>query len=183
MRIAAKARRAGAAALPVEFEATSLLQCISVLNEFPKGLRCVAGYRAIRDELNIDTLLEALHAQGVKLTLPVTLPGPSLIFRDWAPGDPLDTKPFGLREPAPDKAQVAPIVILVPLLAFDRQGNRVGYGAGYYDAGLRTLRAQQKIAAIGVAFDEQEVPVVPHHDQDERLDYMLTPTRFFRCET
>jgi len=69
----------------------------------------------------------------------------------------------------------------VPLLGFDISGNRLGYGAGYYDAGLRHLRRERSVTAIGLAFDEQEFPAIPHEPQDERLDMILTPSRVIRC--
>ncbi len=74
-----------------------------------------------------------------------------------------------------------PTLVLVPLVAFDRKGNRVGYGAGYYDACLRDLRARGRATAIGVAFDEQEFPDIPREPQDEPLDMILTPSRIIIC--
>ena len=70
-----------------------------------------------------------------------------------------------------------PPIIFVPLVAFDRLGNRLGYGAGYYDACLRDMRAHQRILAIGVAFDEQEFREIPRELQDEPLNMILTPSR------
>ena len=71
--------------------------------------------------------------------------------------------------------------MLVPLLAFDRSGGRLGYGAGYYDAALRKMRQRGPVAAIGIAFDEQEFPEVPQEPQDEPLDTILTPSRVIAC--
>ncbi len=111
----------------------------------------------------------------------ITRPGPSLIFRIWTPGAPLKRAKFGLQEPGDECPEVQPELVLVPLLGFDRKGNRLGYGAGYYDAGLRRLRSQGPVTAIGVAFDEQEFPDIPHGPQDERLDMILTPSRTLIC--
>ena len=69
---------------------------------------------------------------------------------------------------------VEPDVLLVPLLAFDRAGYRLGYGGGYYDRTLAALRAKKRILAVGLAFAVQEVAQVPHEDFDERLDFVLT---------
>ena len=74
-----------------------------------------------------------------------------------------------------------PALVLVPLVAFDRKGNRLGYGAGYYDACLRDMRARQRVTAIGVAFDEQEFTDIPREPQDEPLDMILTPSRVIAC--
>jgi 5-formyltetrahydrofolate cyclo-ligase len=71
--------------------------------------------------------------------------------------------------------------LLVPLLAFDLAGWRLGYGGGFYDRTLRRLRAMQPVLAVGIAFNEQRVDAVPHLDYDERLDWVLTPSGPLRC--
>jgi 5-formyltetrahydrofolate cyclo-ligase len=72
-------------------------------------------------------------------------------------------------------------MLFVPLLGFTRLGARLGYGAGYYDAALRSLRKQGAVTAIGAAFDEQEFEAIPHDSHDELLDFVLTPSRIIRC--
>jgi 5-formyltetrahydrofolate cyclo-ligase len=104
-----------------------------------------------------------------------------LQFRRWSPGDPLRTVQWGIREPAEAAPVVEPDVLLVPLLAFDRGGHRLGYGGGYYDRTLRALRSRRPVTAVGLAFAEQEVDAVPHLDYDERLDWVLTPLGAIRC--
>jgi 5-formyltetrahydrofolate cyclo-ligase len=79
-----------------------------------------------------------------------------------------------LREPAADVPEVLPDILLVPLAAFDRAGQRIGYGAGYYDMTIARLRARKPVIAIGVAFAIQEVPRVPADERDARLDLVLT---------
>jgi 5-formyltetrahydrofolate cyclo-ligase len=74
-----------------------------------------------------------------------------------------------------------PPVLLVPVVAFDRKGARLGYGAGYYDACLRGMKGRQRVLAIGLAFDEQELPEIPCEPQDEPLDMILTPSRVIAC--
>ena len=81
---------------------------------------------------------------------------------------------WGIREPRPDAPEVLPDVLLVPLLAFDRSGHRVGYGAGYYDLTLASLRAQKRVLAVGIAFAAQEIAQVPATPRDARLDLVLT---------
>ena len=104
-----------------------------------------------------------------------------MIFREWSPGAPLKRGKFGLRQPGNEQAELTPDIVLVPLLAFDRRGGRLGYGAGYYDAALRGMRQRGPVAAIGIAFDEQEFPEVPQEPQDESLDTILTPSRVIAC--
>jgi 5-formyltetrahydrofolate cyclo-ligase len=140
-----------------------------------------AGYFPIHDELDPIPLLEALRAGGLRTALPVVKPGPDLIFREWFPGAPLKRGKYGLRQPGEEQAELTPDIVLVPLLAFDRRGGRLGYGAGYYDAALRRMRQRGPVAAIGIAFDEQEFPEVPQEPQDEPLDTILTPSRVIAC--
>ena len=142
----------------------------------------VAGYHAIRCELDPLQLLTALHRQGFRIALPRRGEGTTLSFREWEPGSTLERGTFGLQEPAETQPAMHPAVIFVPLLAFDRKGNRLGYGAGYYDAALRDMRARQQLIAIGVAFDEQEFAAIPREPQDEPLDMVLTPSRVITCE-
>ena len=79
-------------------------------------------------------------------------------------------------------AGVAPAILLVPLLAFDEQGWRVGYGGGFYDRTLQVLRTSSVVAAVGIAYDEQHVAEVPHFEYDEPLDWVLTPSGLRRCK-
>lgn len=141
----------------------------------PRAGAVVSGYVAMRSELDPEPLMERLSAAGYPLALPVTPQrGRPLAFRKWAPGDALVDGEFGVRVPQERAGVVQPDILLVPLLAFDRLGYRLGYGAGYFDRTLAGLRAQKQIIAIGIAFDEQEVEIVPHDDYDQRLDWVLT---------
>ncbi len=153
---------------------------LRLLNSLPRNA-IAAGYFPIRDELDPLPLLHAFYDKSVRIALPKTLPGPALVFREWVPGTPLTAGKFGLYEPDGSHNEVVPDLVLVPLLAFDRKGNRLGYGAGYYDAGLRSLRRAARTLAVGVAFDEQEFPAVPREPQDELLDRVLTPSRLIVC--
>jgi 5-formyltetrahydrofolate cyclo-ligase len=101
--------------------------------------------------------------------------GKPLLFRAWRPGDPLVKVIWGIEEPAPTCPEVEPDVLLMPLLAFDRAGYRLGYGGGFFDRTLRGLRARKAIRTIGLAFAAQEVDAVPHLDYDERIEAVLTP--------
>ena len=100
--------------------------------------------------------------------------GKALIMRAWKFGAPLDRGQWDIREPKPEAAEVAPDILLVPLLAFDRSGHRIGYGAGYYDMTIAKLRAQKIVTAVGIAFAAQEVAKVPATERDARLDLVLT---------
>jgi 5-formyltetrahydrofolate cyclo-ligase len=135
----------------------------------------VAGYSPIRSEIDPVPLMRTLAAQGVRLALPAVMArGKSLAFRAWSPDDKLTLGPLGILEPSPAAAEIIPDIVLVPLAAFDRSGHRIGYGAGHYDFTLAHLRKAKGIAAIGLAFAAQQIPVVPAAAHDVRLDLVLT---------
>ena len=142
----------------------------------------VSGFAPLADEFRLWPLLRRLAGERVPLALPVIDgKGKPLLFRAWQPGDTTAPGVWGIAEPTADKARLEPDVVLVPLLAFDREGWRLGYGGGFYDRTLRGLRARKPIVAVGIAFDQQRVDAVPHLDYDERLDWVLTPSGPIRC--
>jgi 5-formyltetrahydrofolate cyclo-ligase len=135
----------------------------------------VSGFMPLKSEINPLPLLQKLAEAGARLALPaVAGRGKPLIMRAWAFGAPLDRGQWGIREPKPDVPEVEPDILLVPLLAFDRAGYRIGYGAGYYDMTIHRLRALKPVTAVGIAFAAQEVPKIPTTPRDERLDLVLT---------
>jgi 5-formyltetrahydrofolate cyclo-ligase len=143
----------------------------------------VSGFAAIRDEINPADLMLWLHAEGVRLALPVMVgKGKPLVMRAWTPGDVMEAAAWGIAEPTNDKPEVDPDVVLVPLLAFDERGYRLGYGGGFYDRTLAKLRAKRPVTAVGIAYDEQKVDAVPFESYDQRLDWVLTPSGPKKCE-
>jgi 5-formyltetrahydrofolate cyclo-ligase len=135
----------------------------------------VAAYHPVRSEFDSMPLLRRLVAEGWTLALPVIVGAAPLQFRQWTFSAPLGVGPFGIPEPV-DGPLAAPDVLLVPLLAFDAQCYRLGYGGGHYDRTLAALRRQGTITAIGLAFDAQQVAQVPVCPYDQRLDWILTPS-------
>ncbi len=138
--------------------------------------RIISAYLPIRHEMDPRPLMAALAGCGHALCLPVMQGrGAPLLFRRYAFGDPLETRPFGLREPLENAPVLVPDVILCPLVAFDRRGRRLGHGAGCFDATLRALRrADHHVTAIGFAHARQEAPEVPAGENDEPLDAVIT---------
>lgn len=123
----------------------------------------------------------ALLEQQHRLCLPiVTGKNKPLLFRAWKPGDSLKTGKYNILEPLPSADIIEPDVLLIPLLAFDRQGNRLGQGGGYYDRTLASLRGKTKILAIGLGFAAQQVPIVPCHRNDQRLNIIVTENEIIR---
>ena len=143
----------------------------------PQG-KLIAGYWPLGDEIDPRPALMALGEAGGQIALPaVAGQGMVLIFRGWRSGDSLESGPFGTAHPPSRAPLVEPDTLLLPLIAFDRAGNRLGYGAGYYDRTVAALRRQKKMLVIGLAYDEQEVPEVPAAQHDQRLDGVITDRR------
>jgi 5-formyltetrahydrofolate cyclo-ligase len=144
----------------------------------------VAGYWPMGDEIDPRPLMLELAKRGCRLALPVvTARGQALEFRTWAPGDELEPGPFGTVHPLASAPHAVPTVLLVPLLAFDRLGFRLGYGGGFYDRTLVSLRAASHLTAIGVAYAAQEVPSVPRDKHDQRLDRVVTEAGVIALES
>ena len=134
----------------------------------------VSGWFSMGTELNPYPLMKRLAEEsGALLALPAIEDG-KLIFRAWVPGMELRRVGFGLSEPGPEAKEVDPDILFVPLLAFDQNGYRIGYGKAYYDGGLSRLRGKKKIVAVGLGFDEQCVETVPTEPHDQKLDYVIT---------
>lgn len=135
----------------------------------------VSGFFPFGNEIDVMPLLARLRAAGHEIALPVVTPrGEPLVFRRWRPADAMARGPFGIRQPRDDAPVLVPDLLLVPLLAFDRRGRRLGYGGGYFDRTLAGLRAQGRPLAVGVAFAAQEVDAVPVADYDQPLDWVAT---------
>jgi len=138
----------------------------------------VSGFWPMAEELDIRPLMMELANQGCQLALPVVVAKRQpLVFRAWRPGDALEAGVFGTLHPSPKREVVEPDALIVPLLAVDEEGWRLGYGGGFYDRTLEALRAKKSITAVGVGFNAQLVPEVPHGASDQRLDWLLTDKR------
>ncbi len=173
-RKAALARRAGL----VSADAPTLLADALCAQCAPPAGAIIAGYWPMGDEMDPRPALLAFAARGHRLALPVTpRRGLPLTFRAWAPGEALRPGPMGTSEPA-EGALVNPDWLLVPLLAFDRAGRRLGYGGGYYD---RTLAGLPGAKAIGIAYAGQEMAEVPAGPQDFRLPLIATEAGVIFC--
>lgn len=180
-REAAKRRRAMAhAACPDAGTRISahLLRAVSLADG-----AIVSGYHAMGDEADPLPSLLALAAGGHDLCLPVTpRRGLPLSFRLWRPGDGLEPGVWGIPVPPVTAPEVEPAVLLVPLLAFDRAGYRLGYGGGYYDRTLAGLREKGPVLAIGIAYAAQQVDRVPREATDQRLDWIVTEKGAIRTD-
>jgi 5-formyltetrahydrofolate cyclo-ligase len=149
------------------------------------GLRrglVVSGFYPCRSEIDTLPLLARLDSEGWVTSLPaVRVERQPLVFRKWAPGEPTVPGVWSIPMPLEDAAEVEPDVLLVPLLAYDAMGHRLGYGGGFYDRTLAALRLRKPITAIGVGYVAQELPQVPHGPMDQKLDYVLTEDGPKKC--
>jgi 5-formyltetrahydrofolate cyclo-ligase len=139
----------------------------------------VASYWPMRDEADPRALAAALASRGHPIVLPrMAVTGTALSFRPWRESDDLWLNRHGVHEPLAHLPTIEPQVLLVPMLAFDASGVRLGYGRGYYDHALAELRAHDqspsRTIAIGVAYAGQEVAKLPSDEHDERLDWVVT---------
>jgi 5-formyltetrahydrofolate cyclo-ligase len=133
--------------------------------------KVLAGYMPMRTEIDP---LAAMAAHQGPVGVPVILgPGQALKFREWSPGCDIEEGAFKAYIPV-EGAWVEPEVVIVPLVAFDARGFRLGYGGGFYDRTLEGLRAKRPTIAVGFAFDAQEMPEVPIEDTDQKLDFIVT---------
>ena len=173
LRVAAQARRD---ALPADAREAAA-ETIGA-RKFPLAIApgtIVSAFMPLKSEINPLPLLQKLAEAGARLALPtIAGRGKPLNMRAWEFGAPLDRGQWGIREPKPEAPEVEPDILLVPLLAFDRAGYRIGYGGGYYDMTIHRLRALKPVTTVGVAFAAQEVPKIPTTPRDERLDLVLT---------
>jgi 5-formyltetrahydrofolate cyclo-ligase len=147
---------------------------------FAEGARIASGFRPIRTEIDPTPLMEALLARGLRLCVPVIEgKGLPLAFREWTPGSEMVEGPFGAEVPA-EGDWLEPDLLIAPLLAFDREGWRLGYGGGFYDRTLARLRPLRLTRAVGLAYAAQEVEAVPHDETDQRLDAIVTEAEVIR---
>lgn len=167
-------RAAAATELGVEAAAAALRERFLAAVAPPEGV-VVSGYWPMGDELDPRPLMTALAARGHRLALPaIRGAGQPLAFRAWQAGDALRPAGFGTREPAASAEELSPGLLLVPLLAFDAAGYRLGYGGGFYDRSLAQLRAAGDILAVGLAYAAQQVAAVPREATDQPLDLVVT---------
>ena len=118
-------------------------------------------------------LLKKFEKNNFNISLPVIKKNFQMDFYKWSFSDPLKINKYGIPEPE-DKNLVYPDILLVPLVAFDKNLNRLGYGGGYYDRLIEKLSKKKNIIKIGLAFSIQEIEKVPTNEYDQKLDYIVT---------
>ena len=136
----------------------------------------VSAYWPLKDEIDLRPWMRSLVVSGVTVALPVVVgPALPLRFHAWTPDDPLARRGvMDIPEPPADAPVVVPAVLVVPLLAFDHCGCRLGYGGGYFDRTLAAMRLSGRPLAVGVALAAQQVERVPTDSNDQPLDFIVT---------
>ena len=134
--------------------------------------RVVGGYYPYNYEVDAIKILKQFEKKKYQISLPKIKNEYQMDFFQWSTKDPLTVNKFGIPEPTSDKI-VYPSILLVPLVAFDKYLNRVGYGGGFYDRYIKKTKKNKKIVTIGLAFSFQEVKKIPADKYDKKLDYIL----------
>lgn len=165
LRRAARARRKALARSDFALAITPFAEDLAL-----KPGTVVGGYHAHHDEADPALLLARLVEMGASIAFPRVIKDQPLDFHHVPDGEVLEPGSFGIPEPLGHWPRAVPDVLLVPLLAFDAQGHRLGYGGGFYD---RTLAAL-KVPAVGIAYAGQEADSIPHEAHDRTLDMVLT---------
>tara|TARA_B100000900_G_scaffold335944_1_gene297590 strand:- start:437 stop:970 length:534 start_codon:yes stop_codon:yes gene_type:complete len=135
--------------------------------------KIIGGYYPYNYEIDILQILEKFEKKKFNITLPKIKKNSQMDFFQWSMNDPLAINKFGIPEPISEKIKY-PDVLLVPLLAFDKNFNRIGYGGGFYDRYIAKIRKRKKILTIGFAYSFQKVKKIPTNNYDIKLDFIIT---------
>ena len=166
--------------------AQGLRRSLEQLPEYLTDAR-VAGYWACGGELPLNLVIPPLRSRGQQFLLPLLQADRQLRFAPWAPGDPVQPNHYGIPEPVAPAEWFAPFqldLVLLPLLAFDRRGHRLGSGGGYYDRSFAFLKDQARPTEpllVGIAYDFQETDVIAAEPWDVPLDYIATDRELIDC--
>ena len=133
----------------------------------------IGAYFPINYEIDCLSIIKQLEKSGYKISLPITRKGNKMDFYEWSSKDPLLVGKIGIPEPI-SKKKIYPDVLLVPLVAFNKNKFRLGYGGGYYDRYIQKIKSIKKILTIGMAFSFQEVKMIPINKNDQKLDLIFT---------
>ena len=148
-------------------------QIIKILKKEKITKKVVGGYYPVNFEVDDLELLKKFKKKGFSIALPVIKENFQMNFYKWSFSDPLKINKYGIPEPK-NKNIVWPDILLVPLVAFDKNLNRLGYGGGYYDRLIEKLLKKKNIMTIGLALSVQEIDKVPINRYDQKLNYIIT---------
>ena len=135
--------------------------------------KTIGGYYPYNYEIDILKILEKFEKKNFIVTLPKIKKNSQMNFFQWSTNDPLVINKFGIPEPISEMVKY-PDVLLVPLVAFDKNFNRIGYGGGFYDRYIKKIRKRKKVLTIGFAYSFQKVKKIPTNNYDIKLDFIIT---------
>ena len=146
---------------------------LNILKKKSVSGKIIGGYYPYNYEINILQILEKFEKKKFLISLPKIKKNSQMNFFKWSMKDPLAVNKFGIPEPI-SKMVKYPDVLLVPLVAFDNDYNRVGYGGGFYDRYIKKIRKRKKVITIGFAYSFQKVNKIPTNKYDIKLDFIIT---------
>jgi 5-formyltetrahydrofolate cyclo-ligase len=152
---------------------------ISFLKKNRLNIKNFGGYYPSNYEIDDLAILDLLEKKNFKVSLPIIKKDNQMNFYRWSRSDPLRVNKFGIPEPVSSKI-FYPDILLVPLVAYDNNLNRLGYGGGYYDRYIEKLEKTKKIIKIGLAFSFQKISSIPINQYDKRLDFIITEKKILR---
>ena len=135
--------------------------------------KIIGGYYPYNYEIDPIKILDKFEKQNYQISLPKIKKGYEMDFFTWSNKDPLSINKYGIPEPISDQI-VEPNILLLPLVAFDNNFNRIGYGGGFYDRYLQKIKKNKKVITIGLAYSFQKVKKIPTNKYDIKLDFVVT---------
>ena len=146
---------------------------MSLLKKEKVNKKNIGGYYPVNYEFNDLDILKELEKKNFKISLPKIKKNYVMNFYKWSFKEPLKINKYGIPEPI-SKILVYPDILLIPLVAFDKKLNRLGYGGGYYDRLIEKFTKRKKVLKIGLALSVQKINKVPINKYDKKLDFVLT---------
>ena len=146
---------------------------LKLLRKKKSKKRIIGGYYPYNYEINVIPIMEKFERLKYIISLPKIGQNSNMNFFIWSTNDPLNTNKYGIPEPINNKI-IFPDVLLVPLVAYDKNFNRVGYGGGFYDRYLKRIKKIKNVLTIGLAFSYQKVKKIPIEKNDIKLDFIVT---------
>jgi len=150
-----------------------LKNILEVLKKKKINHKVIGGYYPYNYEIDVIKILEKFEKLKYKISLPKIKKNSKMDFFSWSIKDPLSINKYGIPEPTSNKVMY-PSILLVPLLAFDNNFNRIGYGGGFYDRYIKKIKKDKKIITIGLAYSFQRVRKIPTNKYDIKLDFIIT---------
>jgi 5-formyltetrahydrofolate cyclo-ligase len=151
----------------------SLDKFLSFLKKNKYNLSSLGGYYPSNFEIDDLEILELLEKKDFKISLPIIKKNNQMDFFKWSNNDPLKINKYGIPEPISSK-KFYPDILLIPLVGYDNNLNRLGYGGGFYDRYIEKIEKIKKVIKIGLAFSYQKLKSVPINQHDKKLDYIIT---------